>query len=83
MIDSTTVTEPAGYHLVTIPRPVNITSIFGNYTQQYFLNNHKLISVRRFEIYSGKYPLVQYREFYQFYKSLKDAENNKLILARI
>ena len=83
MIDSTMVTEPAGYHFTTIPKPISITSIFGNYNQQYFLNNHKLISVRRFELHSGEYPLVQYREFYQFYKSLKDSENNKLILARL
>jgi hypothetical protein len=82
-IDTTTIAEPLGHQFTNIPKPVNISSPYGNYDLQYTLENHNLKLIRRFELYCGEYSIDQYPVFFQFYKSIKDIENKKLILTKL
>ncbi len=62
-----------------LPKPVTLTSRFGEYESSIKLENGKLTYFRRLKINKGEYPAAAYNEFTEFYKNINKADNAKLV----
>lgn len=71
---------PTGYEMKNKPDTLSIKTRFGSYTLKLNGTKEKIQVIKRFELFSGFYSLKQYPEFHAFIKSVKDADQMKIIL---
>ena len=73
-------TDTIRYHIPdeiypeVLPKPVKISSRFGEYESGYTLDQGLVVYTRRLKIKKGRYPANTYSEFTDFYKSINRAE---------
>lgn len=67
-------------NLSKVPENIEITSKYGIYTVRYEIKDKKLFIYKSILIYSGKYPIEQYNDFYKFITTIKNNETKKIYL---
>lgn len=68
--DTLIYTFPAGYKLKTTLQPISIASRYGKYTATSGIVNGELHLIKSIVIYSAKYSLQEYPDFYRFLESI-------------
>lgn len=69
--------EPKG---IALPKNVNITSVFGRYSEQYTADEQKVIVIRNYQLYNSAYGIDEYPDFFNFFKSIKKAQRKSAII---
>lgn len=81
-IDSVNYLIPAGLEVKSVPEDQVISTSFGNYESHIKWNSNNIYVVKKFELYRNTYPLEQYKNFFEFYKTIKEAEKKLIILKK-
>ena len=79
-IDSIQYTLPENMKIENLPKLVNLESEFGKYTTKIEVKDNKVIYIRRYEMFKGRFPAEKYEAIRKFYKSIVRADKAKLIL---
>jgi len=79
-IDTLEYDLPAGYGIKTPPDTVEIDTRFGNYRRVLLDAGKKIIVLRKFEVYTGNYITVEYPDFYNFIRSVREADVKKIVI---
>lgn len=81
-IDTAEIKIPAGYTPESMPQDVTIESRFGKYHCAVKLAGDRIVYVRRYEHFSGRYPAKDYADLAKFYESVYKADRNKVVLVK-
>jgi len=81
--DTLTYNLPKGYELKSRNDSVVINSEFGNYKFKLNIVGDKIRVVKLFELRIGEYSIQQYADLYSFIQSVKEKDNQKLIIKPI
>lgn len=81
--DEITYTIPAGFKVEFLPKEVNITSEFGQYTMQVSQKDNTLIYKRTQTMNNKQYPPEKYNDLIEFYKKVYQADKLKGVLAKV
>jgi transglutaminase-like putative cysteine protease len=81
-IDSIAISVPSGYVTEALPKPVTLSSKFGNYSIVYKVEGDKVKVVRDYERTSGRFPAEDYKEFAAFYNSMYKADRSQVVLVK-
>jgi len=81
-IDSVSYTIPDGLQVKSVPKDQIITTTFGNFSVRTTFDEKTIHTTKMFEIHPKEYTIEQYQLFYDFYKSVKEAEKNLIILKK-
>ncbi len=71
---------PSGFEVKSLPADQRISTQFGNYESHIKCDSKNILVEKKLEIYPNTYSLEQYRDFYEFYRKVKDAEKKVIIL---
>jgi len=82
LIDEITYKIPSGYAINSVPQPIEITSQFGHYKAEISVNGNEVTYKREVSYNKGIYPVAQYQQLLDFYKSISTADNTKMVLKR-
>jgi hypothetical protein len=82
LIDEITYKIPSGYVINSVPQPIEIASQFGHYKAEISVNGNEVTYKREISYNKGIYPVAQYQQLLDFYKSISSADNTKLALKR-
>lgn len=75
---------PEGYRLESIPLPVSLETEFGTYSASCTLGTDNTITYKRyFLLKSGSYPKEKYKDFRDFQKKVKQADQKKVLLVPV
>jgi hypothetical protein len=70
----------AGKTISKIPDSISMESAYGKYSIKYEVNDNKLYMYKSILIFSGRYSLDEYSEFYNFMVMIKNNENKKIYI---
>lgn len=70
---------PALFRLSNIPPTQSITTRFGEYKIEFIHQDKSIMVVKSLQIYSGSYPISEYKAFYQFYTTVENFEHSTFI----
>ncbi len=73
---------PEGFELKNIPEPIHISSEFGDYDSKVQIDGNKVKYNRKLVRKRGNYPKESYPKLIEFYKDVKSADNNKMVLVK-
>lgn len=73
---------PDGYKIEFIPGNSSIESDFASVRYSYKVDSDQVLYVRKYEIFKKEHPKEKYNDLVSFYKSLKKADNQKLVLVK-
>lgn len=62
-----------------LPKPVKVSSRFGEYESSYTLDQGLVVYTRKLTINKGRFPASSYQELSDFYKAINKADNAKLV----
>jgi hypothetical protein len=82
LIDEITYKIPSGYAVTALPQPIEIKSQFGHYKAEVIQNGNEIIYKREISYNKGIYPVGDYQQLLDFYKSISAADNAKLALKK-
>lgn len=74
---------PADYKVEFIPKDIQISSDFGEYTIKTSVSGNKITYIRTQKMYSKQYPASRFHELVNFYKSIYKADKQKAVLTKI
>ncbi|MGV3538291.1 MAG: DUF3857 domain-containing transglutaminase family protein [Rufibacter sp.] len=80
-VDSVEYEIPAGFKPESVPQPVKIKSVFGEYESQVHVKENKLIYRRQFTLHKGRHAAKQYMELVDFLKQVSRADQQQVVLA--
>ena len=80
IIDSLTYLLPKNYYVQTLPETVKIINAFGSYNISCENFDNKILYVRHFILYAGKYSYEAYPEFKNFLSETEKNDNQKIII---
>ncbi|MBC3539623.1 DUF3857 domain-containing protein [Rufibacter sediminis] len=80
-VDSVEYEIPAGYKTESMPQPVKIASIFGEYQAQVQMKGNKLVYVRQLTMHKSRHKPEQYKELVNFLKQISRADQQQVVLA--
>jgi hypothetical protein len=66
----------------SVPEDQVISTQFGNYEVHVKWDANNIYVTKKFELYPNEYSIEQYKSFYEFYKSVKEAEKKIILLKR-
>ncbi len=81
-IDTVVVTLPSGYSVESVPKEVDITSIFGKYSSSIKLEGNELRYYRKLEHYNGLFPAKDYTELVKFYETMYKTDRARVVLVK-
>jgi hypothetical protein len=79
-IDKVTYKYPAGFHIGSLPEPVNISSKFGKYSVSIRESNGTIEYEREFVMYKGNYPYSEFNSLIDFMSEISKADRMKVLL---
>lgn len=79
-LDTLTFQIPTGFEVKSLPDSVNKDSPYGKYHVAFHVNGSTIQLFKMYEVYSGFYPLGEYKSFYDFIKSVDELENRIIVL---
>jgi|WetSurMetagenome_2_1015567.scaffolds.fasta_scaffold04981_1 hypothetical protein len=82
LVDEVIYKIPSNYSVPSVPSPIEITSPFGHYKAEITVNGNEVTYKREIRYNKGIYPVSQYQQLLDFYKSVSSADNTKLALKR-
>lgn len=74
---------PAAYEMKTQPDSMVLASKFGDYEQKFYVSNGKILVIKKFELFPGRYSLEQYPEYYKFIQTVRVMDEKKIIIKKI
>ncbi|AKQ46971.1 hypothetical protein TH63_17125 [Rufibacter radiotolerans] len=80
-VDSVEYEIPAGYRAESMPQPVKIASVFGEYQAQVQMKGNKLVYVRQLTMHKGRHAAAKYAELVNFLKQVSRADQQQVVLA--
>jgi hypothetical protein len=80
--DSVEITIPAGYETELKPGDVQLEGKFGRYTVHTVVRPDKIIYFRKFEQFSGRFPVNEYDEVVKFYNQIYSSDHSRIVLVR-
>jgi hypothetical protein len=81
-IDEVEILLPKGFEPESLPQPVSLAGKFGKYSTSVKLEKNKIIFSRDMEVYSGRFPVSDYKELAKFYETIYKADRNRLVLVK-
>jgi len=81
-MDTIEYSVPPDYQPEHIPDSVHLKSVFGEYSARTFLKEGKLVYIRSYAIFKGRYPATTYNELIDFCKKIAKADREKAIFIR-
>ncbi|QHL88276.1 DUF3857 domain-containing protein [Nibribacter ruber] len=72
---------PAGYLPESVPQPVKISSLFGEYTAQVQVKAGRLVYVRELTMHKSRHAPAKYQELVNFLKQVSKADQQQVVLA--
>ncbi|ASE60418.1 DUF3857 domain-containing protein [Chryseobacterium indologenes] len=72
---------PSGYYIKAIPEDVTLNSEFGIYSIAFSKIADKLIVKRTLKIIKGIYPKDKYKDYINFRKKIRNADNAKVLMS--
>ena len=81
-VDSQIYQIPTGLEVKSMPADQIINTSFGNYEAHFKWDSNNIIVGKKFELHPNTYSQGQYKDFYEFYRKVKDAEKKVIILKR-
>ena len=81
-MDTIVYSVPSGYQPEHIPDSVHLKSVFGEYSARTFLKEGKLVYIRSYAIFKGRYPATAYNDLIDFCKKIAKADREKAIFIR-
>ncbi len=82
-IDQIRYTLPADYKVEFLPKDIQISSDFGEYSVKTSISGNTLTYIRTQKMYSKQYPPNRFKELVDFYKSIYKADKQKAVLSKI
>ena len=70
---------PEGIYPEFMPKPVKLTSRFGEYEATFTLDQDNLVYIRKLKMNKGEFPAESYNELIEFYRNLNKADNTKMV----
>ncbi|WP_207433825.1 DUF3857 domain-containing transglutaminase family protein [Sabulibacter ruber] len=80
-VDTVEYEIPAGYKPESVPQPVKIASVYGEYQAQVQIKGNKLVYVRQMTMHKGRFQASKYMEFVNFLKQVSKADQQQVVLA--
>lgn len=62
-----------------LPKPVTISSRFGEYEATFTVDEGNLLYIRRWKMNGGEFPASSYDELIEFYRNVSKADNVKMV----
>ncbi len=81
-VDSVFITVPAGYQPESVPKNVNLSSKFGNYSITYIVQPGKVTCVRLKESMHSNFPPEDYPLFVSFHNDIFKADRQRVVLLK-
>jgi hypothetical protein len=78
-IDTIRYTLPEEIYPEFLPEQVKFTSRFGEYEANFIVDQGSLLYVRRLKMNKGEFPASSYEELIEFYRSIRKADNIKMV----
>ncbi|AMM50989.1 hypothetical protein TH61_07050 [Rufibacter sp. DG15C] len=72
---------PAGYLPESVPQPVKISSVFGEYKSQVSIKGGRLVYVRELTMHKSRQAPGKYQELVNFLKQVSKADQQQVVLA--
>ncbi len=80
--DSITYNIPEGYKIESIPRPVNITNEFGEFSTSVKFIDNQVIFHRAYKLKEGEFPADKFNKFYKFKQKKQRTDKKKIVLVK-
>jgi hypothetical protein len=78
-IDTTEYTFPEHFRINSIPENYTLSSLYGEYKINFYIEGSKVLVVKHLLINSGTIKVEEYLNFYMFWKSIIESENSLYI----
>lgn len=78
-VDSIRYRMPDGIYPESLPEPILIKSVFGEYESFVQIDKGDVVYIRRMIVRQGEFPAATYNELIDFYKAINKADNTKLV----
>ncbi|MFC6996681.1 DUF3857 domain-containing protein [Rufibacter roseus] len=80
-VDSVEFEIPAGFKPESVPQPVKISSVFGEYEAKVNMKDGKLVYQRQLTMHKGRFAPDRYAELVEFLKKVSRADQQQVVLA--
>lgn len=81
-VDTVKITIPDGYASETVPQPVTIKGIFGNYSSRVTVEGNVITYTRSIDHKGGLYPPAAYLGLEKFYNGIYKADRARVVLVK-
>ena len=81
-IDTTFFKLPTDFKVEHLPKPVSITTEFGEYRNQMTIEEDQMIYIRELHFKKGTYPAQTYGKLRDFFVDIKTADHSKAVLIK-
>ena len=71
---------PQGTHPEFIPKTIHLQSQFGEFEMQVKIDDSGITYIRQLKMNKGRYPASTYSELRDFYKKIRKADKQKIVL---
>ncbi len=73
---------PDGYTIENQPKDYDLATKFGTYSCKFEQNGNKIRFIRNYSSEKGIFPAEDYKDYYEFRKTIKKADKAKLVLVK-
>ncbi len=80
--DSTVFTVPENYEVESLPKPVDLESVFGKYHINFDYKDGKIVCTRSQQREAGKFPASQYGSLVAYLDKIYKADREKVVLRK-
>jgi transglutaminase-like putative cysteine protease len=80
--DTVNLEIPEGYTIENQPKDYDLSTKFGSYSCKFEQNGNKIRFIRTHSSEKGIFPAEDYKDYYEFRKTIKKADKAKLVLVK-
>jgi len=81
-IDTVQIQVPEGYTLEAAIKPMQLTTIFGQYEVSAVLKGNEVLYCRKLQLNRGRFEAAQYNDLVKFYDQLYKSDHSKIVLVK-